>query len=60
MRKTELEPELYELENKGCLGASIFIIIAILVTIIAWSFVSCGHVKKSTKCEAYHSGNPNR
>jgi hypothetical protein len=41
MRKTETEPENYELltQGSGCVIASIFIIVGIVITLIAWSFV---------------------
>jgi hypothetical protein len=41
MRKTEEQPENYELltQGSGCLIASVFIIVGIVITIIAFSFV---------------------
>lgn len=56
MRKTELEPEHYDIQGKGCLVTAIIGIVAIVITLIA--LCSCGQVKKTSKCEAYHSGNP--
>ena len=61
MRKTEETPEHYELleQNSGCAIASAFVIVALSIILIVWSFVGCGKVKQGANCEAYHTGNTN-
>lgn len=61
MRKTEESPQHYDLkeQKRGCAIILMFIILVVNIVLLLCLFGSCGKLKQSKNCEAYHTGNTN-
>lgn len=62
MRKTEENPEYYDVDENDGLGCAMLLVRLLGVavfTLLLWFFTCCGKVKQGANCEAYHTGNTN-